>query len=211
NFINVTGAILASVMFAVVVAGTKKIGFLPDVPVTDRFAEGILERQELVRGRPVYFKVGDLEVGQVPTEDAKKLHVFHHLFGAPPEHPPPDIEFYRAVNVGEQVIVKYYRMGDVDHYELRPANEPMEEEYDARPLPRFLFFGAGLLTFGVLLILRRRVGDLTERGVTLLRSVFVGPRFTPDGLDLVPGDGPVVLLIETTDPNALRAICAAID
>jgi MFS family permease len=211
NFINVTGAILASLMFAGLVKGTKKAGFLPEVPVTDGVATGTLEKREMIRGRPVYFQVGDLTVGHPPTAQEKRLHVWDHLFGSKSGPVPPDIEIDRSVKVGDEVVVKYYQIGEVEHYELRPVSEPMEAEYDARPLPQFLFFGAGLMTFGVLVVLRSRVRDLTERGITLIQTTLFGPRFTPEGLASVPGDGPVIVRIETTDPAAVRAIRSAVD
>src|SRR5262249_45934171 len=130
--------------------------------------------------------------------------------GPKPKHVPPVIEIDRSVRVGDEVVVKFYRIGEVDHYEIRPAGTRPDDEFDARALPQFLFFGAGLMTFGVLLVLRRRVRDLTDRAVTLIRG-RAGLRFIPEGLADVPGDGPVVLLIETTDPAAVRAIKSAID
>ena len=56
----------------------------------------------------------------------------------------------------------------------------------------------------------RRVRDLPARSLTLLRSL-ASRRFALNGLVSVPGDGPVVLLIETMNPAALRAIKAAVD
>jgi len=210
NFINVTGAIAASVIFAALVAGAKKGGFLPRVPTTE-VAEGRLEQRSVIRGRPVHFQVGELTVGHVPAPEEKRLHVWEHLFGSKASKPRPDIEIDRSVNVGDEVAVSYYRLGEVDHYVIRRSDQPVQDEHDSGSLPRYLFFGAGLMTFGVLLVLRRRVRDLSDRGVTLLRSVLVGPRFTPEGLAVVPGHGPVVLRIETTDPAALRAIRSAVD
>jgi hypothetical protein len=207
----VTGAILASLMFSALVNGTKKAGFLPEVQVTDGVAQGTLVQRDMIRGRPVHIQVGDLTVGHPPTAEEKRLHVYDHLFGSKFGPVPPVIEMYPSVNLGDEVIVKHYRVGEVDHYELRPVHELMEPEYDARPLPRFLFFGAGLMTFGVLFVLRLRVRDLTERGINLIQTTLFGPRFTPEGLTSVPGDGPVVLRIETTDPAAIRAIRSAVD
>jgi MFS family permease len=210
NFINVTGAIAASVMFAALVAAAKKFDLLPQVPTTDRVAEGTLVKLDYLRGHPVYFQVGELTVGREHRPSEEKLHVIDHLFGPKPKRVPPVIEIDRSVKLGDEVVVKYFRIGEVEHYELRPAGDPPEDEYDSRSLPRFLFFGAGAMTFGVLLVLRRRVRDLSERAITLLRSLF-GTRYTPEGLACVPGDGAVILLIETTDPDALRAIRAAVD
>jgi MFS family permease len=210
NFINVTGAIAASIMFSVLVASAKKFEFLPKVPYTDGVAEGTLDERDYLRGRPVYFKVGDLAIGRSHAKDEEQLHVVEHLFGDKVGPVPPEIEIDRSVSLGDRVVVKYYRIGDVDHYELRPAAMPPTDEYDSRPLPRFLFFGAGLMTLGVLLVLRRRVRDLSDRGMTLIRSA-IGPRFIPEGLANVPGDGPTILLIETNNSLAIRAIRAAVD
>ena len=69
NFINVTGAILASVLFFAVVAGSKKAGFLdrdPDRgPVRGRARW--TRSGSTSRGRPVYFRVGDVAVGHPAT------------------------------------------------------------------------------------------------------------------------------------------------
>ena len=108
------------------------------------------------------------------------------------------------------MIVKHFRIGDVDHYKLRPANTEPAVEYDARSLPQFLFFAAGFMTILVLLVLRHRVRDLSDRAVTLLRSVF-GQKYSLDGLACVPGAGPVVLLLEFNDSAALQAVRSAVD
>jgi MFS family permease len=210
NFINVTGAIVASVMFAALVAAARQFEFLPRVPVTDRVAEGTLAERDYLRGRPVYFRVDELTVGRFHSPEEEKLNVVEHLFGPKPKQAPPVIEIDRSVNVGDAVVVKRYRIGELDHYKIRPADKPAGDEYDTRRLPQFLFFGAGAMTFGVLLILRRRVRDLSDRAVTLVRGLF-GRRYVPEGLSVVPGDGPVILIVETTDPVALRAIRSAVD
>jgi MFS family permease len=210
NFINVTGATAASVLFIGLVDLAEWTEFIPRLEQTDRVAEGRLDDLAMLRGRPVYFAVGELAVGRKPTEAERHLHVWDHLFGPKPARLPPEIEIDREVQVENQVVVSHYVLGPVDHYVVRPAGKPMEPEHDARHLPRFLFLGAGIMTFGVLLVLWWRVRDLPLRAAALVRSA-AGPRLTPEGLTRLPGDGPVVLLIETTDPAALRAIHSAVD
>ena len=212
NFINVTGAILASVLFSGIVAGSKKAGFLPRIETEDRVAVGSLDRVGLQRGRPVYFQVGSLAIGREPrpSEAQEAGTVLSRMFRLRPGRPRPDIEIDRSAKEGDPVIVSHYKLGDVDHYVIRPASAPEEPAYDERPLPRFLFLGAGIMTLGVLLVLWRRVRDLVERSFTLVRSLF-GPRFILEGLVNVPGDGPVVLLVETADPAAIRATKSAVD
>jgi MFS family permease len=210
NFINVTGAIAASLLFAALVGVAKRTELTPRLAQTDRVAVGRLEERAMLRGRPVYFTVGGLTVGRKPTDADRHLHVWDHLFGPKPAHVPPEIEIDREVEPGDEVVVSHYVLGSVDHYVVRPAAAPLAQEHDARHLPRFLFLGAGVMTLGVLLVLWWRVRDLPLRAAALVRSA-AGPRFVPDGLDRLPGDGPVVLLIETTDPAALRAVHAAVD
>jgi MFS family permease len=212
NFINVTGAIVASVLFSGIVAGSKKAGFLPRIDTEDRVAVGALDRVGLQRGRAVFFQVGSLAIGREPrpSEPQEAGTVLSRLFRTRSGRPRPDITIDRSVKEGDPVIVSHYTLGDVNHYVIRPASAAEEPAYDERPLPRFLFLGAGIMTLGVLLVLWRRVRDLVERSFTLVRSLF-GPRFIPEGLTHVPGDGPVVLLIETADPAAIRATKSAVD
>ena len=210
NFINVTGAIAASVLFFAVVGAAKLVGFIPRVDETDRVAAGEFRTLELLRGRPAYVEVGGLPFGRVPTADERRLDLVRLLFGEKPAQPPPEIHLHRKAKLGDDVVVSHYRVGTVDHYVVRPIDQPPDAHYDARPLPQFLFLGAGVMTLGVLLALCRRVRDLPGRAVTLIRSA-VGPRYVPEGLTRVPGDGPVVLLIETTDPAGLRAVRSAVD
>ena len=210
NFINVTGAILASILFAGVVAVSKAAGFLPAIPTEDRVAEGTLDDVGLLRGRPVSFRVGGLAVGRPPTDEEQRLDLYEHLFGAAEARSREDVEIERKVKAGDPVVVSRYTLGERTHYVIRPAADAAHTEYDEQRLPRFLFVGAGVMTLGVLLILWRRVRDLPSRALTLLRSLG-GTRYVPEGLVTVPGDGPVALLIESAPPAAVRAIRAAVD
>jgi MFS family permease len=210
NFINVTGAILASVMFALLVGAAKKTDFIPKVAETDRVAEGLLEEQELLRGRVVYAAVGGKSFGRRPNDSDRHLHVVDHLLADRPANIPPEIHIARTVDVDEPVIVSHYKIDGVDHYVIRPDNEPLSAHYDARHLPRLLFIGAGLMTFGVVLMLWSRVRDLPTRSLTLVRSLG-RVRYQLEGLANVPGDGPVILWVATPNAQVLPTIVAAVD
>jgi hypothetical protein len=217
NFINVTGAILASLLFSAVVEGSKKAGFLDRIPTEDRFAAGTLDEVGLdERRRPVYFRVGDVAVGH-PVAVVRRPGLFDLLgelireLTEPQEHHPhQDIEVDRSLKIGDPVVANRYRLADVTHYVVRPAAQREDLEYDERPLPRYLFLGAGAMTLGVLLVLWRRVRDLPTRALTLIRSA-AGPHYVLEGLTAVPGDGPVVLMIEAADRSAVAAVRAAVD
>jgi hypothetical protein len=210
NFINVTGAITASLLFAALVWVAKSTEFIPTASETDRIAEGELLQKELIRGRAVYVLVGDVAFGHKPTYAEQHENVLEHLFAATPAKSRPEIHIGRTVDVGDSVVVSHYQVAGVDHYALRLADEEPKSHYDARGLPRFLFLGAGLMTLGVLLVLWWRVRDLPARALGLLRSM-AAKRFVPEGLVHVPGDGPVVLLVESGDAAAIRAVRSAVD
>jgi len=217
NFINVTGAILASLLFSAVVEGSKKAGFLDRIPTEDRFAAGSLDEVGLdERRRPVYFRVGEVSVGH-PVPAARRPGLFDLLgelvreLTEPQEHHPhQDVEIDRSLKIGDPVVANRYRLADVTHYVVRPAAQREDLEYDERPLPRYLFLGAGAMTLGVLLVLWRRVRDLPGRALTLIRSA-AGPHYVLEGLTTVPGDGPVVLWIEAADRSAVAAVRSAVD
>ncbi|HVK15286.1 MAG TPA: MFS transporter [Gemmataceae bacterium] len=206
NFINVTGAIAASILFSGLVVLAKAVEFIPRVEEQDRVAVGTLDEITFVRGRPVQFRVGDLTVGSVPDE-GESFHLWKHVFGERPPQTRPEIEIDRTLDEGKEAVVSKATVRGVEHYYLRPAEKDAKAHYDAQNLPRFLFLGAGLMTFGVFLLLWHRVRDLPERA----RTLVFGPRFVPEGLSRVPGDGPVVLVIESADPGVIRAVRSAVD
>ena len=116
NFINVTGAIAASVMFFGLVWAAKKLEFLPRVPATDRVAEGTFVEHDYLRGRPVYFKVGDFTVGRPHTKDEEQLHVIEHLFGPKPPQVPPVIAIDRSTSIGDSCdrqTLSHWRRGSL--------------------------------------------------------------------------------------------------
>ncbi len=206
NFVNVTGAILASLLFGALVWGAKRVEFIPSVEQTDRVAEGEMTEVAFAHGRPAYVEVGGRSFGMRPNPD-ERLHLYDHLFGPKPAVVPPEIDVDRSIKVGDRVIVSRFEVNGVENYSLRPNAKELQPEYDARHLPRFLFLGAGALTFGVLIVLWRRVRDLPGRA----RTLIAGRKFLLEGLATVPGDGPVVLMLETDSPDVVASVRAAID
>jgi MFS family permease len=209
NFINVTGAIAASLLFFVLVFAAKKTDFIPKIDSEQDVAEGVLTEKLLSHGRPVYVVVGDKPFGEKPAEEAG-FDIVDHLFGEKPVETPPMIEVSRTVAVGDAVRVRFYELNGVKHFTVSGTSESPQVHYDARNLPRFLFLGAGLMTFGVIVILWRRVRDLPTRAVGLIAST-TGIRYSPEGLHHVPGDGPLLLLLDFQDPIATRAALGAVD
>jgi MFS family permease len=189
NFVNVTGAILASLLFFGVVFLTRITGLTPEVTDRPEVATGTLMKLELFRGRPVYF-----EVEQEPGQGTPGLRIFgdrppdpprrmtlagmaRRVFGPPrprpvPGEPPPprlpDPGMYTIVDVskeakeGTKVIVTRYDLADITHYDIRPVGSPLDPDYDQRGLPQYLFIGAAVMTFFILLVLWRPIRQLRQ-------------------------------------------------
>jgi MFS family permease len=162
NFVNISGAITATLLFFAVVFAAQALGFVPEV--TDRSAvSGELVRLDVVRGRPVYFEVAD--VGQPVLsagkrrEEHKKLtlpDIIEHIFSTGNGGDSTVIEVSKGVDgPGQRVTVSGYDLGGVKHFEIDPEGSPPSPDYDRRHLPRFLFLGAAGLTLLMLLAILR--------------------------------------------------------
>lgn len=176
NFVNVTGAIAASLLFFVVVLTAQKTGLTPEVPEKDRaeMAAGELTKLDLFRGRPRYFEVetsaGVRTFGR-PAGEAQPLtfsRLVRRLFGARRQQDPAAntiIDVDKAVEKGSRVVVTKYELAGVTHYDVRPAGAPLDPDYDQRELPRYLFVGAAGMTLLTLLVLWRPLRRLRQEGV----------------------------------------------
>ena len=172
NFVNISGAITASLLFFAVVFAAQALGLVPEV--TDRRAvSGELTRLDIVRGRPVYFEVADaaqpvLSAGK-RREEHKKLtlpDIIEHIFSTGNGGDSTVIEVSKGVaGPGQRVTVSGYDLGGVTHYEIVPAGEQPTPHYDRRHLPRFLFLGAAGLTLLMLLAIWGPLGRVRREGL----------------------------------------------
>jgi MFS family permease len=178
NFVNVTGAILASLLFFVVVFTAQRTGVTPEVKERREEAVGALADLQLHRGRPVYAEVEVVEGGEPkvkkfgrPRSEAQALTLrglARRLFGTRRQQDPAAnmiIDVDKPVEKGSQVIVTKYVLADVTHYDIRPAGSPLDPDYDQRQLPRYLFVGAAGMTLLTLLVLWRPIRRLWQEGV----------------------------------------------
>ncbi|MBX9580239.1 MAG: MFS transporter [Gemmataceae bacterium] len=179
NFVNVTGAILASLLFFGVVWAAEWTGLTPAVADRREVAAGELKAVELYRGRPVYVEVaeprpgGEPEVrafGEKPAGPPPKLGLdglLRRVFGTP-KRPEPGmntvVEVAKGVEPGQPVAVSRYDLAGVTHYAVRGAADREEADYDRRHLPRFLFWGAAGMTLATLLVLWRPIARLRAGG-----------------------------------------------
>lgn len=172
NFVNVTGAIAASLLFFGVVFAAQRTGLAPEVTGREALGTGTLTELAVRRGRPVHFEVetarGEtISGGRKPAreEGPRSLEeVAKYVFGARERRDVLEVD--RDVKAkGMGVDVSRYKVGDVVHYDLVPAGAKPAPDYDNRHLPRFLFVGAAGLTGLILLSLWRPLLRLRREGV----------------------------------------------
>lgn len=201
NFINVVGAMAASVLFFVLVFAAQQLGVAPKVPQRDLFAGELKDLKLNHHGRPAYFRLegpgGQVEVAEHgrlnrPDEedesDQRRIEVDEDL-----------ISIFGRVDIGAPVIVSTYVLPPTKHraqvltyYRIRLANQPMKDAFDNESLPRYLFLGAALMTLGVLILLCRVLPDFFVRSLLWLRAQGRS-RLKVVGLQNLPAEGPVLL------------------
>jgi MFS family permease len=192
NFINVTGATAASILFWLLTFAAEATGVARPVPQHD-VASGILAHLEFRRGIPAYFEIRNpddneqlvfkvgrpLQKGGVgtrpPGDDTARLNLSSD-----------------ALRNGDSVTVSTYTVRGVKHFEVRDASLPLSDAYDREMVPRFLFIGASAMTLGILILLCRQLPDFFVRTLLWLRS-HGRFRFRVSGTNQLPADGPVIL------------------
>ncbi|MFN4261238.1 MAG: MFS transporter [Gemmataceae bacterium] len=180
NFINVTGAIAASVLFYLVVFATHQLGVAPRIEPVDRYAGVLLSLDYNRHGRPAFF---ELRTSQgVITVDTRRRDA------EPEEDALPAarrvaleddlIDVLSGIGPGSEVKVSTYtlpatkhRPYDVVTYQVRSADAPLTSAYDNEELPPYLFIGAGLMTLLTLIVLCRHLPDMLLRALVWLRAL----------------------------------------
>jgi hypothetical protein len=206
NFINVTGAIAASLLFFVLVWAAQALAITPVVPQTDRVALGTLKQitkdshgkvEEIViredDGDDLFVRVRR----KIPFEGDVPGFIEEVMAQWPQEN---EIEFDEdllempggALKAGDRIIVSMYTLGDVVRYRVRAESSPLKTVFDYRGLPRYLFLGAALMTLGILVLLVRKLPDFFVRTLFWLRSLGRF-RLRAVGVHNLPTDGPVIL------------------
>ncbi len=239
NFINVLGAIAASLLFFIMVQAGRFFGVTPEVDQIDRFAVGPLQ-EDIKKNK----KDGFPEEITVLTKDGKKTFKTEKLKETDrlPESPEPEqfeddwsyvealfafgeelerhksiIEFPEhafqvlgGLKKGDEVVVSYYKQRGIDHYRIRQADKPLQPAYDNEALPRYLFFGAALMTLGILFLLVRKLPDFFVRTLFWFRSLG-RYRLKVVGMHNLPTNGPVILATNCNHFDSSLQVLAATD
>ncbi len=192
NFINITGAIAASLVFGIMNSAAERTGFSPPLETRGETWTGPLDSEPpLRRGHVVRIEVGG--------------KVFRAHESAPPYvylEPDEDLE------PGQQVTVRQYGLDNVTYVRVQPAAAAPLPMYNKKRLPALLFLSAGGMTLLTLGLLWWQLPDLFLRTRLWLRGL---PRYRLEiaGMLRLPDHGPVILVTNAADPEQCsRVLCA---
>lgn len=210
NFINVTGAIAASLLFYLLVLGSQVTGLTPLVP-QEKVAEGTLKKLKYnKKGLPSRVEVESFPFIHVFTAKSFKkdeeidLRIIDEPFGD------NLFELVSSLDEGEEVVVSRYKLVGVVHYRLRRASQPVKEVYDQEGLPSYLFIGAAMMVLGILCVLCRQLPDFFVRSLFWVRSLGRF-RIKVVGMHNLPPRGPVILATNCDRMDSSMQLVAATD
>ena len=198
NLINVTGAILASFLFFIIVKVAHLSGVCPEIQLY-KITEGNLKSIQLNHGRPISYELSITTIDGNKTETSFKIS------------PTTVIDkFSEDVVVGAAIVEKSYRLGGVEHRKLYEQNESQPTMFDNHFLPRYLFLVAAFFTLATLIIIRIRMPDLFLR--TILWGFFFSKYILrAHGLHNLKSHGPVLIVHEGNNLEDSYLILSATD
>jgi MFS family permease len=204
NFINVTGAIAASLVFFGMEHAARLTGLAPECP-QQAVATGTLTADpEYRHGRPHSVEVDGrtVEEGEgvrlslIQPESARRF--WSKWFSG------------ERLKKGDEVTETVFTRGGVTTYRFRPAGTPEVPAFDKRGMPRLLYLSAAAMTVFTLLVLWLLLPDLFLRTRLWFRwrgryqlEVYHGNR--------LPGSGPAVVATNADTPEARLQVLAAAD
>jgi MFS family permease len=196
NFINITGAIAASLVFAAMDIGAVRTGYSPPLPVVADEVRGTLD------AAPRY----DEETGHIDS-----VSVGGRTLEA--DNRGPNYVLFRVsrrVEVGQEIVVRSFGKNGVTYRRVRPATDEPRPLYDKSHLPSLLFLSAGGMTLLTLILLWYYLPDLFLRSRIWLRTRF---RYSLEsaGMLRLPPNGPAVVATDAPDATARDHVLSAAD
>jgi MFS family permease len=195
NFLNISGAIAASVLFGSIVSTAIRTGAAPPLPTAGEAITGVLTEP------PEYDDAGQVERIVVDDEE-----YFANNKG-------PDYVIFllaSGVGEGEEVTIRSYGSGHVLYRRLELSGATPTPIYNKSRLPALLFVSAGAMTLAVLFVLWIILPDLLERTRIWLRTRFT-QRLEVAGLLRLPTSGPAVLVTDAVGAERCDTVRGAID
>jgi MFS family permease len=210
NFISVTGAIAATVLFFGLDKAAEKVGLVEAIPKT-LVTSGTLRDPVFVEGRPESFVIETPEGERLkfppPATDRKRTDLH---FGKRPVPWLFGLEF-PSLRAGDQVDVSSYLLGDVTYYRVRwHSAQPLHPAFNKSRVPRYLFLGAAAMTLVTLLLLRLQLPDLLLRTVIWIRALRLW-RLKAEGVTCVPSSGAALLVTNCRRVESCLQVLSATD
>jgi hypothetical protein len=210
NFISVTGAIVATVLFFGLDKVAEKAGLVEAKPQT-LVTTGTLRDPVFKDGLPESFVVesspGAGTSFPPPKTDGTKTDVH---FG---KRPLPWLFNFKlpSLKEGDEVDVGTYKLGDVTYYRVRwHSEDALPPAYDKSNVPRYLFLGAAAMTLLTLLLLRLQLPDLLLRSVIWIRALRLW-RLKAEGVTHVPSSGAALLVTNCRRVESCLQVLSATD
>lgn len=223
NFINVTGAMAASLLFFILVAAGRAFDITPEVQQADQLS-GYLVRKHIDHGH-ITMLVVRTDHGEITYKATSTLPKFdvgddvrdfiNRLREEGYEQDVIDYDdglleiFGSGVEEGAKVTVSKYKLHDVVHYYLRPEGKS-QTVYDNQRLPQYLFFGAALMTVGILLLLWFKLPDFFVRSLFWLQGLGKF-QVKAVGMQHLPTTGPVLLATNCASLTSALQLVAVTD
>jgi MFS family permease len=193
NFINVTGAIVAAVVFFGMTGAARLTGLAQPMPQVEEVHGTLADTPERREGHVRRFVVG----GRTFTA---------HEESAPYRY----LHVSRRVNPGNKVVVRAYRKNDVTYYKVQLAGEPERPRFDMSHMPSLLFLSVGALTLFTLFLLWWRLPDLFLRTRLWLRALR-RYKLEVAGMNHLPDSGPAILVTDAPGAEECLRVISATD
>jgi MFS family permease len=223
NFVNVTGAIIASLLFNGLVQVSRLAYITPPIPVADKVAVGVLEEIKQDHGKIVELTIqqanGEPKHYRAKGQGKDPLEGLAEFFGEELELELAEVfEFddnlfailSTTPQKGDEVIVARYNLHGVHHFSIRKADQPLRGVYDNEVLPFYLFLGASAMTLGIMFLLWRKLPDFFVRTLFWLKSLGKF-RLKAVGMQNLPTEGPVILATNCGDLQSCLQLVSATD
>jgi MFS family permease len=192
NFINITGAIAASVVFFGLDVAARRTGFTPPLERIGKEVSGQLETVEYRVGHATRVVLA----GHEPFVAHEKKAPFMLL------------RVSRRLNEGDDVVARRYQGEGVTIVRFGPADRAERPPYNQKKLPELLFLSAGAMTLFTLALLWWQLPDLFLRTRLWLR-IIPRCRLEIAGMLRLPDRGPVLLVTDAADEEQCsRVLCA---
>ena len=186
NFLNVTGAIIASVAFGGLVTVVHKLGVAAPVTTTTVIKQGVLLKREPENAIEILRIQVRVEGKPQPEVLAVRPELEHKtpeelkseqagLWGAKKAQRAV-IRLATGVSEGMQVAVTEHTViskstgKPLVYYTVRQADSPVKAAFDDQNVPVYLFGCASVLTFLMLVLLCRRLPDFFVRSLLWVRT-----------------------------------------